>query len=303
MGNPVALNPFAAMSLAGITYLSETGPGLIGPALQALGETAGGPWTLKWGPATDEGIMIYVAQSAGGSWGVAIRGSLSDDDMAGFFANWFEDADAVTQQPWLYPQSVEGARISSGMNDALDEAMGLTDPATDLSLMDFLRSALPAAGAELMVTGHSLGGGLTTVVASWLYDQLPKSGRLSGFTITPYTFAAPSAGNAAFAAHYDAIFGANSYRCLNTQDIVPMAYTNPGGIQAEYPPPGQLLGDYSDLLWWAVEGLKLVSGDYAQTNSGGVGTTFTFTGPPPPRARASPPRPSSSTTTPSIWRR
>jgi acetyl esterase/lipase len=47
-----------------------------------------------------------------------------------------------------------------------------------------------------MVTGHSLGGALAAVAATWLFDQLPRAGQAQDVTITPYTFAAPSVGNA-----------------------------------------------------------------------------------------------------------
>ena len=147
--------PYAAMSLAAITYLDETNPAKqqadMSSALSALDASAGGPWTLRWGPAIDAGILVFVAQSASAGWAVAIRGSLSSAAAAGFFSNWIEDADAVSQQPWLYPQSVAGAQIASGTNEALDAIMGLTDPTTDLSLLDYLRSALPASGGSLLV--------------------------------------------------------------------------------------------------------------------------------------------------------
>jgi hypothetical protein len=50
-------------------------------------------------------------------------------------------------------------------------------------------------GAELFVTGHSLGGGLTTVATAWLTSgNLDKS-----FQLKTYSFAAPKAGNESFA--------------------------------------------------------------------------------------------------------
>jgi hypothetical protein len=58
---------------------------------------------------------------------------------------------------------------------------------------------------------------LVTVLAAWLAYQVSQNGGAN--VITPYTFAAPTAGNAAFANFYATLF-ANSYRYYNAIDIV-----------------------------------------------------------------------------------
>ena len=286
--NGTGLNPYAAMSLAAITYDDEGGTlaqqkTQMSADLAKLPASADGPWSLVWGPADNDGILAFVAlNGARTQYALAIRGSLSDEDAPGFIANWFDDFDALTQVPWLYPQSVPGVLISSGMNDALCLLMGNTDPATDLSLIDYLRTVLAGTGARLMVTGHSLGGALTTLAAPWLYDQLPKTGVVTSPVITPYTFAAPTAGNLAFALLYDGLFP-SSYRCVNTLDVVPMGYDNISGMQSMYPAPGQTLWDYSGVLWTAVETAKIYLAGrgiaYSQTNLNGAGTTDSIAGP------------------------
>jgi hypothetical protein len=281
------LNPLAAISLAIITYDDEGGDPAkqkvaMSKALSQLSPAAAGPWSLKWGPADNDGILAFVAlNSAGTQYAVAIRGSLTDEDAAGFISNWFDDFDALVQVPWLYPQRIKGARISAGLNQALALLMGLTDPVTDLSLLDYLRKTL-RPGTNVMITGHSLGGALTTLVAPWLYDQL-RLGGASNANITPYTFAAPTAGNLAFAQYYDSIFP-NSYRAVNTQDVIPMGYNNLAGIESNFPSPGQTLYNYSPALWWVVDlakdYLNFNKIVYAQTNLNNVGTTKSFQGPP-----------------------
>ena len=47
-------------------------------------------------------------------------------------------AHALAMAPWLYPQGTDN-QISAGMNEALLLAIGMTDPVTDLSLLDYLR--------------------------------------------------------------------------------------------------------------------------------------------------------------------
>jgi hypothetical protein len=269
------------MSLAAITYDSESDPSqqksVMSAALSALPAAAGGPWTLEWGPANNAGNLVFVALSSSTNvYAVAIRGTVQDD-VTGFFNNILEDFDTLSQVPWLYPQTVTGAQIASGTNIALAQVIAMTDPVTDLGLLDYLRSVLSGSGAQVIVTGHSLGGTLTSVVAPWLADQLPKAGNTGTVAITPYTFAAPSAGNQAFVDNYNKLFP-NSYRGVNTLDIAPMLWAELGSIQNMYQAPGQLLSAYNEGLYLTIETEKLLLGQsYAQTNEQ-AGTDF-FAGP------------------------
>jgi triacylglycerol lipase len=273
--------PFAAMSLAAITYLSESDPSQqksqISAALLALPAAAGGPWTLEWGPANNAGNLVFVAlNSSKDVYAVAVRGTV-EVDVTGFFTNILEDLDALSLVPWLYPQTVTGAQIASGTNIALAQVIAMTDPVTDLGLLDYLRSVISGSDAQIIVTGHSLGGTLTSVVAPWIADQLPKAGNTGTVAVTPYTYAAPSAGNQAFVDYYTKLFP-NSYRGVNTYDLAPMAWSELASIQAMYTSPGQLLWDYSKVLYALVESAKLTVGQsYAQTNQ--QAGTDSFQGP------------------------
>jgi len=268
--NALTNGSFAAMSLAAITYLAETDPSqqksLMSAALSELPTAAGGPWTLEWGPANNAGNLVFVAlNSSKNVYAVAVRGTV-EDDVTGFFTDILEDLDALSLVPWLYPQTVTGAQIASGTNIALAQVIAMTDPVTDLGLLDYLRSVISGSDAQVIVTGHSLGGTLTSVVAPWIADQLPKAGNTGTVAVTPYTFAAPSAGNQAFVDYYTKLFP-NSYRGVNTLDLAPMAWTDLAGIQAMYSTPGQLLSNYSEALYLLVESAKIFVGQlYAQTN-------------------------------------
>lgn len=273
--------PFAAMSLAAITYVSESDPSKQKPqmsaALSALPTAAGGPWTLQWGPANNAGNLVFVAlNSSKDVYAIAVRGTVADD-VTGFFTDILEDLDALSLVPWLYPQTVTGAQIASGTNIALAQVIAMTDPVTDLGLLDYLRSVISSSNAQIIVTGHSLGGTLSSVVAPWIADQLPKAGNTGTVAVNPYTFAAPSAGNQAFVDYYTKLFP-NSYRGVNTLDLAPMLWTELASIQAMYKSPGQLLWDYNKGLYALVEGAKLLVGHlYAQTNQ--QAGTDSFNGP------------------------
>jgi alpha-beta hydrolase superfamily lysophospholipase len=77
-------------------------------------------------------------------------------------------------------------QISAGINGALALAIGLTDPATSLSLLDYLRGVAKAGALDLIVTGHSLGGAIAVVATAWLNNQLPKERAAEFFAAAPF---------------------------------------------------------------------------------------------------------------------
>ena len=271
----------AAANLAVIAYTDDTGSGNqkadMQAALTALGSSANGPYQLVWGPATNDGVLSYVAQGADGSYAVTFRGSLTDGDAEGFFANWVEDLDGLSLVPWVYPQT-SGANLSAGMNEALALAIAATDPTTDTTLIDFLRT-LQGTSVAIMVVGHSLGGALANLAATWLVDQLPKSGGPKDANIVPFTFAAPTVTDETFSKLFSSTFPV-AYHAVNTLDIVPMAWTSLGGVTESFSPPGQLLRSYNAALWALVEAARTVSGKYTVLS----GALDTFQGPTPTSA-------------------
>ena len=218
--------------------------------LQSIPTDANGPYTLVWGPAVNDGTLAYVAQGADQSYALALRGTNTDTNVTGTFANFLEDVAAFSLVPWLYPQADPSTlAISAGTNIALALAIGLTDPVTDLSLLDFLRPLGRTATLQLMVTGHSLGGALTVAATAWLADQLPKLG--GSVALAPYTFAAPTVWNEAFATWFAQTF-AGYYAAVNRNDIVPMAWNDIDSVLATYPSPGPDLYDTDWLLYRAI---------------------------------------------------
>jgi hypothetical protein len=202
---------------------------------------ANGPWTLVWGPAVNDGVLGYVARGSDGSYALAFRGTDVDGSVSGAFENLLADADGFFQIPWLYPQQAGAPlQISAGINGALALAIGLTDPVTSISLLDFLRGLARTGALDLLVTGHSLGGALAIVVTAWLNDQVAKVEPLT-FSLWPHTFAAPTMWNAAFASDFANTY--TYYASVNNNDIVPMGWANLDGVLSTFPSPGP------DLLW------------------------------------------------------
>jgi len=240
----MALNKTAAAYLAYFAYIDD--------ALETVNASdftkflsgipagpANGPWQLRWGPAVNDGVLGYVAQGADGTYALAFRGTDVDGSISGSFENVLADADAFFLLPWLYPQqSGSPLQISAGINGALALAIGLTDPTTSLSLLDYLRGIAQAGTLNLIVTGHSLGGALAIVATAWLYNQLPKVAPLK-VVLWPHTFATPTMWNAAFAKYFATTF--TYYAAVNKNDIVPMGWANLKGVLATYSPPGPSL--------------------------------------------------------------
>ncbi|MGJ5045503.1 lipase family protein [Bradyrhizobium oligotrophicum] len=255
----MALNKVAAAYLSYFAYIDDALDAVQPSDFVAMLKSvpsgaANGPWSLVWGPAVNNGVLAYVAQGSDGSYALAFRGTDVDGSVAGAFENVLADADAVFQVPWLYPQQAGAPlQISAGINDALALVIALTDPTTDLSLLDYLRGLAAKQNLQLMVTGHSLGGALAVAATAWLQDQLPKLNSSLKFTLWPHTFAAPTMWNAGFAATFAKSY--TYYAAVNSNDIVPMGWANLNGILGTYPPPAPVLKDtnyysiYKPLEW------------------------------------------------------
>jgi hypothetical protein len=130
------------------------------------------------------------------------------------------------------------------------------------------------ASATLYVTGHSLGGNLATVLASWISAQRgPAPGQQDPNT-RPYTFAAPSPGNTVFASAYNARFP-NSWRYVNVLDVVPNAWDNLPNIDGIYDDYGLSTPLLAQAAIDSMYGLLLASEEaygsyYQQTNGRGT---------------------------------
>lgn len=227
--SPVAAPPVSApvaMTLAGLCYAPRRriAQHLADPAL-----ATGGDWRVVWGPVETVANLLYVAHSpAANAYAVAIRGTVPTPGPAQLL-NIYQDLLVALAMPWTHGDA-PGATIARGTSDGLRALLSCASSGVKLDA--FLeRATTDEPEAAVVVTGHSLGGCLATVLAPYLRHRLP------GVRVAPVTFAAPTAGNAAFAAHFDALFpGAPRY--YNRLDLVPMAWAGLDGIGALFPAPG-----------------------------------------------------------------
>jgi len=108
----------------------------------------------------------------------------------------------------IYPP-VKNAEVHVGFWDAYLSIANET-----IAQIDNLRKKLPEY--QLFVTGHSLGGALSTIVVL----ELARLLNISSNEIEHYTFGCPRVGNEVFANYFKTQIQ-HSYRVVNSRDIIP----------------------------------------------------------------------------------
>ena len=260
---------FALIYIELCIAIFESDPDTIVTNLKKVTPLPNSSWGCSWGPATDaDGAnMVMVATAYSKHNGapllhvVVIRGTdISDKIFSGKV--WDGDIYQLSEDlgigekvglPWLPPS----AKIAKGTAKGLATVQGLTSSKTGpaLTLDQYLAGTQRgSARPSIAVTGHSLGGCLTSVVAPWLASVLP------GSPITATSFAGPSAGNADFTAHLARAVPV-FYRYFNTLDVVPNWWASLRANNSIYDDHGLKT---PELLKAADEFIALCDRNYAQ---------------------------------------
>jgi hypothetical protein len=112
-------------------------------------------------------------------------------------------------------QDAIGRRVLKGLLRQIAAAQG-----PGKTLLEFLNNAA-GQNASIAVTGHSKGGALAVATALWLAENWAPARQAE---IECFSFAGPTAGNAAFAARYNARLSQRTRSIVNRRDIVPQAW-------------------------------------------------------------------------------
>ncbi|MBV8255271.1 MAG: hypothetical protein JO154_21910 [Chitinophaga sp.] len=181
-------------------------------------------WKIVWngGQVTDPNYAFVAIDVTGQKYALAIRGSVVPSDVFNqwdVFVDWvLEDLD-VALAYWPFASTAMPC-ISAGAYVAFTSLLLMQDTmGSGQSLADFLITHTAKQGKELIITGHSLGGNMANVYASYYAETLKRKG-LPLNNISLFTFAAPAPGNSDFAKDLDAKLP-TAYHYQNLNDVVP----------------------------------------------------------------------------------
>ncbi|MCT8344687.1 MULTISPECIES: lipase family protein [Photorhabdus] len=231
---------------------SKPEPGIVSENIQRSLESSkatANKFTIIWGPAVfrvddvgrkksvidkkdDHVLFIVQNRYDPNDYHVVIRGSWSD-------INWLnEDIIVCETQDWARwdSRSPENAKIAYGTDMALgyiiNQMKSNNSPGYGESLTDAIdKIALKEGIQNITITGHSLGGVLSSTIGLYLKRRYLDKGN-NNIRINVCAFAGPTAGNDVFASYSESIFNdisvagykSNFLRIHNSMDVVPLAW-------------------------------------------------------------------------------
>lgn len=183
--------------------------------------TAPSNWQVVWGPgvytvpgAKYQDNLMFVAQNQSDKtqYAIAIRGTNFESNLNFLM----DDFDLLQQMPWPPPSAnvttnpAPGALISEGASIGLQTLLNLTPYQSTQNIISFLAQETANGAINVCVTGHSLGGMLSSTFALYLHEARAQWDSSAASNISCISFAGPSAGNQAFATYSDQIFATMS---------------------------------------------------------------------------------------------
>lgn len=266
----------APIQVAG--FLADNGQNLIGQ-----------DWSIVWGPTVcvvagrkAQNAMLVAHSPSQNTYVIAIAGTnphswydwLVEDGQVG--ANLMAAFPVSTGLigPSAEPADSTKVQVSfgtaTGINNLMERMYGANGK--KLKLEPFLKTLTGSPGARIIVTGHSLGGALSSTMALQIMTIVKKNWTDKGGQVLALPTAGPSPGNALFSTLWGNTFkpvavpvnSGNQVSQLNvliwnTQDLVPHAWdyimTEDKGAVASYPNLSTLyyIYDVSGLLKKVVE--------------------------------------------------
>lgn len=187
-----------------------------------------GTWEIVWGPVVGSyGIdvkrqvasnTLYVAKNSIGQYVIATAGT----NPISLYGWCIEDFDVKTTVLWPgQTDSPDAPRISTGTSTGLNHLLSMEWQGQ--GLMDFLVSTFTTVSSQttLSVTGHSLGGALSSVLALYLLENQSDWNPSKTIIVTAEPTAGATPGNEAFSSYYTNRIGSQTLRFWNKLDPVP----------------------------------------------------------------------------------
>ncbi|RSH95317.1 hypothetical protein EHS25_000404 [Saitozyma podzolica] len=157
---------------------------------------------------------FYIATLSDNSLVVAISGTNTSNDASIAVDLEFPLTSVSTSD---FP-GASGVEVHTGFLDAFERLKG--------SVTSAVQSGVSGGATNVLVTGHSLGGALVHLTATYLQKLLG-----TGVTVTAKAFASPRVGNQAWANYVDATLGSNTQHMINFNDDVPHVPPRDWGFQ------------------------------------------------------------------------
>jgi hypothetical protein len=242
------------MTLAGIAYGD---PKRIAEYLSAAVPTA--DWKVIWMPEVDAAPpnFMFLATDDAGNYVVAIRGTYPNPFSEAYWDDGSQSSPFGDMADW---PGAPGAKIGGGTQTGLNNLLAMKDIG-GRTIMDTI-AALPAQ-SHITVTGHSLGGTLTPVLALSLIEADPSR------EIYATSFAGMTPGNSSFAALFGdgTALSGRVRRVYNTLDTVGYGWDQVYATHDFYQPAPEGGAIVSALLLATEARLKLGGYDYTAVGS------------------------------------
>ncbi len=232
-----------------LAFIAYTGERIAGPDQEVsrqlapcfVAELARQPlveeWELVWGPVVYRfehtlfnDNLLYAVRRRGDPATLAV--STRGTNSRAVFDWLVEDLEVFELRDWPFGDPADlDPKIARGTMKGLEILQGLVPPegvpGAGQGIAAFLAGQVAVNAPRtttIHVTGHSLGGALSPVLALWLADTTSDwdpEGR-STLQVTP--FAGPTQGDADFAAYYDRRLGATTTRFHDAIDIATLVW-------------------------------------------------------------------------------
>lgn len=192
-----------------------------------------GHWDILWGPRVIREEFIPANAMAVLTNGTTITVAISSTNPESLY-DWFvEDGYVTSAVAWPYGGAPAGTIVSQGTAIGLKKLLAMTDPATNLTLVEFLKR-MPQSKRSLVFTGYSLGAALAPALAAALYNSSTALDRAAWDRVSVNMVAGATPGNAVFADFFAkefpvAVTGPKPWQAWNrntwnTLDVVPHAW-------------------------------------------------------------------------------